>query len=43
MEGLEQAIADVRDGKAERICALGNWVVWREGDVVMSKNLGSRR
>ena len=30
MEGLEQAIADVRDGKAERICALGNWVVWRE-------------
>lgn len=29
----------VRLGHAERICAPGQWVVWREGEVIMSKDL----
>jgi hypothetical protein len=33
------AIWRVRWGHAERICAPGQWVVWREGDVVLSKDL----
>lgn len=28
---MEQAILDVEAGHAERICAPGQWVVWREG------------
>jgi hypothetical protein len=27
---MEQAIQDVEAGRAERICAPGQWVVWRE-------------
>jgi hypothetical protein len=38
---LQAAIADVKAGHAERICSPGEWVVWREGDVVMSKLLGT--
>lgn len=39
MSELEQAIADVRKGHAQRICSPGKWVVWREGAAVMSKEL----
>ncbi len=35
----EEAIAAVENGEAQRICAPGEWVVWREGDIVMSKDL----
>lgn len=31
----------VATGKAERICAPGQWVVWREGEIVLSKDLGA--
>ena len=31
---MEQAIRDVSAGHMERICAPGQWVVWREGDRV---------
>ena len=31
---MERAIRDVAAGHAERICAPGQWVVWREGDAV---------
>lgn len=31
---MEKAIRDVSAGRAERICAPGKWVVWREGDAV---------
>ena len=31
----------VRKGHAQRICAPGKWVVWREGDVVMSRKLSA--
>ena len=27
---MEQAIRDVSAGRAERICAPGKWVVWRD-------------
>jgi hypothetical protein len=30
MTDLEQALADVRAGHAERICTPGKWVVWRD-------------
>jgi hypothetical protein len=36
-----EAIRAVERGEADRICAPGEWVVWREGEIVMSKNLGS--
>ena len=35
----EQAIAAVENGAAERICSPGEWVVWRENEIVMSNNL----
>jgi hypothetical protein len=35
----EEAIIAVENESAQRICAPGQWVVWREGDVVMSKDL----
>jgi hypothetical protein len=43
MRWLERTIAwwRVRLGHAGRICAPGKWVVWREGDVVLSRNLGN--
>lgn len=31
---MEQAIQDVREGRAERICRIGQWVVWRDGKSV---------
>jgi hypothetical protein len=31
---MEQAIEDVSESRAQRICAPGLWVVWREGDRV---------
>lgn len=31
---MEQAIREVTEGKASRICAPGQWVVWRDGDNV---------
>ena len=34
-----QAIAAVENGAVERICAPGEWVVWRENEIVMSNNL----
>lgn len=34
MKGLEQAVASVLAGKAERICAPGQWLVCREADQV---------
>ena len=34
------AIYRVWRGHAQRICAPGHWVVWREGDAVKSRNLG---
>lgn len=36
----DEAIEAVENGEAQRICAPGEWVVWREGDVVLSRNLG---
>ena len=27
---MEQAVRDVLAGRAERICAPGQWVVWRD-------------
>lgn len=30
MTDLEQALADVEAGRVERVCAPGQWVVWRE-------------
>jgi hypothetical protein len=35
MSELEQAIADVRQGRAQRICAPAQWVVWSEGGKTM--------
>jgi hypothetical protein len=32
---MERAIRDVSAGRAGRICAPGQWVVWREGDRVI--------
>lgn len=32
--GLQQAIAVVSKGQAQRICAPGQWKVWREGETV---------
>lgn len=37
----EEAIAAVENGEAQRICSPGQWVVWREGEVIMSRNLGA--
>lgn len=34
---LDQAIADVTAHKAQRICAPGQWRVWREGSIVKSE------
>jgi hypothetical protein len=34
-----QAITAVENGAAERICSPGEWVVWRENEIVMSNNL----
>jgi hypothetical protein len=36
-----EAIAAMEAGEieAKRICAPGQWVVWREGEMVFSKNL----
>jgi hypothetical protein len=31
---MEEAIRDVSAGRAERICAPGLWVVWREDERV---------
>lgn len=36
-ELMERAIKDVSAGRAQRICAPGQWVVWREGDHVCVK------
>jgi hypothetical protein len=35
MSELEQAIADVRQGRAQRICAPAQWVVWSDADVTL--------
>lgn len=35
----KQAITAVENGETPRICAPGQWVVWREGEIVMSKEL----
>ena len=32
MTDFAEALADVRAGRVQRICAPGLWVVWREGD-----------
>lgn len=37
----EEAVIAVENGEAERICSPGEWVVWREGEIVMSKDLGA--
>lgn len=31
---MEDAIKEVAAGHAERICAPGQWVVWRDGEAV---------
>jgi len=31
---MEQAIKDVQANRASRICAPGQWVVWRDGERV---------
>jgi hypothetical protein len=31
---MEQAIRDVAAGRMERVCAPGQWRVWRDGDAV---------
>lgn len=36
-----QAITAVENGEAERICSPGECVVWRENEIVMSRNLGN--
>ncbi|MFO6447873.1 hypothetical protein ACLBKU_12070 [Erythrobacter sp. NE805] len=36
---LEEALAAVAAGEAQRICAVGQWVVWRQGELVMSRDL----
>lgn len=36
---MEQAIRDVAAGRAERICAPGQWVVWRDETGVRVKVL----
>jgi hypothetical protein len=36
---MERAIRDVSAGRAGRICAPGEWVVWRENEIVMNKDL----
>lgn len=33
----EEAITAVENEEAQRICSPGQWVVWREGDIVMSR------
>lgn len=33
------AICRVRLGHAQRICAPGRWVVWREGDTVLTRTI----
>ena len=35
------AVWRVQRGHAQRICAPGQWVVWREGDLVLSKLLAN--
>lgn len=35
----EEAITAVENGEAQRICAPGQWVVWREGETIMSTDL----
>ena len=35
----EEAITAIQNNEAQRICAPGQWVVWREGEMVMSRNL----
>ena len=37
MTDLEQALADVEAGRVERVCAPGQWVVWREGERVCAE------
>jgi len=37
----EEAITAVDNGEAQRICAPGQWVVWREGEVVTSRSVGA--
>ncbi len=39
--GLQQAIAVVSKGQAQRICAPGEWIVWREDGIVRHKTLNS--
>jgi hypothetical protein len=34
MPDLDEAIADVRAGRVQRVCSPGQWLVWREGDEV---------
>ena len=36
-DSLEQAMADVENGRAARICSPGKWSVWREGERVCSE------
>jgi hypothetical protein len=36
-----EAIKDVQSKRASRICAPGQWVVWRDGDRVCVEFLGS--
>lgn len=36
------AVWRVKRGHAQRICAPGKWVVWRDGETVKTKNLPER-
>lgn len=36
---MEEAIEMVRTGQAQRICAPGQWKVWREGSNVLHEML----
>lgn len=38
---MEQAVRDVLAGQAQRICAPGQWKVWREGSNVLHEMLSN--
>ena len=40
MTDLQQAIKDVEQGKAQRICVPSKWRVWRDGDKVKQEIFG---
>ena len=39
MTDFYEALADVRAGRVQRVCAPGLWRVWREGDATCFEHL----